>query len=97
MENEKRSLKTERLAVVDRLKQQVRERDQQISVKDSEIDQLSKKVKVLESESRRSKLTKGGSNERSRRDEETLAELNQVKATSNLILSLGDISVSVES
>ena len=90
VENEKRSLKTERLAVVDRLKQQVRERDQQISMKDSEIDQLSKKVKVLESESRRSKLTKGGSNERSRRDEETLAELNQVKATLNLILSLGD-------
>ena len=78
VENDKRSLKTEKLAVVDRLKQQVRERDQQISAKDSEIDQLSKKVKALESESRRSKLTKGGSNERSRRDEETLAELNQV-------------------
>ena len=78
LENEKRNVKTERLAVVDRLKQQVRERDQQISTKDSEIDLLSKKVKVLESESRRSKLTKGGSNERSRREEEVTTELNQV-------------------
>ena len=78
LENEKRNVKTERLAVVDRLKQQIRERDQQISAKDSELDLLSKKVKALESESRRSKLTKGGSNEKSRRDEETMAELNQV-------------------
>ena len=78
VENEKRSMKTERLAIVDRLKQQIRERDLKISSKDSDIDLLSKKVKLLESESRRSKLTKGGSNERSGRVEEAVAELNKV-------------------
>ena len=78
VENEKRSMKTERMAIVDRLKQQIRERDLKISSKDSDIDLLSKKVKLLESESRRSKLTKGGSNERSGRVEEAVAELNKV-------------------
>ena len=78
VENEKRSIKTEKLALVDRLKQQIRDRDLKISSKDSDIDLLSKKVKLLESESRRSKLTKSGSSERSGRVEEAIAELNKV-------------------
>ena len=78
VESEKRSVKTERLAVVDRLKQQIRDKDQQIAVKDSELDLLSKKVKTLEADSRRTRFTKSGSNERSRKDEEIMAELNQV-------------------
>ena len=77
---EKRNVKNEKLVIVDKLKQQIRDKDVQLSVKDSEIDLLSKKVKLLETESRRPPVRslKSASNDKTAKNDELLNELNQV-------------------
>jgi len=79
VETEKRNLKNQKLAIIDRLKQQLREKDGLLTIKDSEIEILNKKVKLLESEARRppprSARTSSSSADKSKRDEEMKTEL----------------------
>ena len=81
LDQEKRNVKNEKLAIVDKLKQQIRDKDTQLSVKDSEIEILTKKVKLLETESKRpppiSRL-KSTSSDKSKKDENLASELSQV-------------------
>ena len=81
VEAEKRNLKTQRVAMVDRLKQQVKERDAQLNIKDTEIEMLSKRVKLLEVESRRPppRSTRNSSTEKSKKEEELRVELMALK------------------
>merc|ERR1719150_2131399 len=77
---EKRNVKNEKIAVIDKLKQQIRDKDGQLSLKSSEVELLSKRVKTLEAESRRPfKASKTNSSDKSKRDEDLLAELSQLR------------------
>ena len=76
---EKRNVKNEKIAVIDKLKQQIRDKDGQLSLKSSEVELLTKRVKTLESESRRPlKSFKPNNSNKSKMDEDLLAELSQV-------------------
>ena len=77
---EKKNIKNEKGTVIDRLKNQLREKDSHLSTKDSEIELLSKKCKLLENESKRPPRLKSISTEKSKLDESLLAELNQLRA-----------------
>ena len=78
IESEKTSGKNNRVAANDRLKNQVREKEAEISMKNSEISLLSQKVKYLETEANR-KIIRRTSSGSGQEKQETLAlELNQV-------------------
>ena len=78
IESEKTSGKNNRVAANDRLKNQVREKEAEISMKNSEISLLSQKVKYLETEANR-KIIRRTSSGSGQEKQETLAlEFNQV-------------------
>ena len=76
MLTEKANLKNNKLTVIERLKHQLKEKETEILMKNSEIDLLTQKVKHLETETSR-KLTRKPSTQE-RQKSEDMPELNQV-------------------
>ena len=78
LETEKTTGKNNKVTAIDRLKQQVREKENEISMRNSEMSLLTQKVKYLETEANR-KIIRRTSSGSAQEKQDTALELNQVR------------------
>ena len=79
IDTEKTTGKNNRVAAMERLKHQVREKETEISLKNSEISLLAQKVKHLETEANRKVIRRTSSGSAQEKQDSLAPELNQVR------------------